>query len=267
MTAPSPLYIAATGMVAREFDVSIISGNLANMNTTAFKTQVAANKDLAYQNYSRMGINTGEGASVPNMIQVNLGVKVGGVYSQHSQGGFLPTPEQPYNMAINGKGFFVITLANGRRAYTRDGNFTLDADRNIVTVGDNQNLVTPNIQIPPEALEVAIDRFGVVTARMPDVIEWEELGQLEIATFANPSALEKIGDNLYYETIGSGAEVVGTAATDGVGEIQQGFLETSNVNSIMQMTALVNAQRGFEMCAKVMRTSAEMSKVVNDIRG
>jgi flagellar basal-body rod protein FlgG len=245
-------------MMAQQLNVEMISHNLANISTTGFKRQRAEFQDLLYQSQSRVGTNSSDaGTVVPTGIQLGLGVKTGAVYRIHDQG-TLQNTENPLDLAINGKGFFRVELPDGGFAYTRSGAFQLSPEGEIVT--PEGFLVSPGIIVPEDAIEISVNQVGEVQAKV-DVggeIQAQDLGQLDIVRFVNDGGLEAKGDNLFYVTASSGEEIVGVAGEEGFGTIIQGFLESSNVNPVTEITNMILAQRAYEMNSKVITTSEEM---------
>src|SRR5215813_13999627 len=226
--------IAATGMLAQQTNVEVIANNLANMNTTAYKTQRAEFQDLLYQNIERPGSAIADtGAVLPAGIQIGVGVRTGATYRITGQGNLAST-NNPYDVAINGKGFFHVLMPDGTDAYTRDGTFSLSPDGQIVTA--KGYVVVPGIAVPQDAVSVTINNVGQVQALVAGQTAPQTLGQLEMARFPNEGGLQAMGDNLYRETAASGGVLTGLPASPGFGSIQQGFLETSNVNSVKEIT-------------------------------
>jgi flagellar basal-body rod protein FlgG len=255
------LNIAATGMQAQQTNIDVISHNLANMTTTGYKRNRAEFQDLIYQNLRRVGSNSSDaGTIVPTGVQIGLGVKTGAVARTHEQGTMTGT-DNPLDVAINGKGFFVVQLPNGTQAYTRDGQFQISPQGEIVT--KDGYLVSPNIVIPENAVSISISKEGQVQATLDNQVDAVDLGQFDIANFINPAGLETIGDNLYLETAASGNAVLGLAGDEGFGALQQGFLEASNVNPVSEISSMIVAQRAYEMNSKVITASDEMLQALN----
>lgn len=258
------LSIAATGMLAQQLNVEVISNNIANMNTTAFKRQRADFQDLLYQNLERMGAaSSDQGTVVPSGIQVGSGVKTGSVYRITAQGD-LTTTESPYDLAIEGKGFFRVRLPTGETAYTRAGSFGLSATGEIVT--QDGYVIEPGIVIPNGATSTTINAQGQVYVRLAGQTSDTLVGQFDLANFANEAGLEAQGSNLYLETAASGSPQTGTPGSTGYGKLTQGFLETSNVNAVAEITALITAQRAYEMNSKVITASDEMLSMTARLR-
>jgi flagellar basal-body rod protein FlgG len=258
------LNTAATGMQAQQLNVEVIANNIANMNTTGFKRQRAEFQDLLYQNVERMGVTSSDaGTIVPTGVQVGVGVKSGSVYRVTEQGNITQT-NNPFDMAIQGDGYYIVQMPDGRDAYTRAGNFARSPDGQIVT--EDGFIVAPGISIPEDAVGVSINREGIVQAIMPDGSDPQDVGALELARFVNPAGLEAIGDNLFLETAASGTANRGQPGGVGYGTVQQGFLETSNVNAVTEISALITAQRAYEMNSKVITTTDEMLRAASNLR-
>ncbi len=255
------LHIAATGMLAQQTNVNVISQNLANQTTTGYKLQRAEFQDLIYQDLRRIGSNSSDvGTIVPTGVQLGLGVKTGAI-SRNTEQGTVQQTENPLDLAIQGEGYFQIELPNGEIAYTRDGAFKLSPDGEIVTL--DGYIVEPAITVPEDAIDIAINAAGEVEVTLEGQVEPANLGQLEVSTFINPAGLEAIGDNLFLETPASGDPIVGIAGEEGVGTLLQGYLENSNVDPVREITNLIVAQRAYEMNSKVITTSDEMLQALN----
>lgn len=253
--------IAATGMQAQQTQVDTISHNLANMSTTGYKRHRAEFQDLIYQDLRRVGTNSSDaGTIVPTGVQIGLGVKVAAVSRAHEQGTMQNT-SNPLDVAIQGRGFYRIELPTGEFAYTRDGQFQLSPEGEIVT--KDGYIVAPNIVVPDEAISVSISKEGQVQAIIDGQVEPADLGQFDLATFINPAGLDAIGDNMYLATAASGDEIIGLAGEEGFGTMLQGFLESSNVNPITEVTNMIVAQRAYEMNSKVITASDEMLQNLN----
>jgi flagellar basal-body rod protein FlgG len=258
------LSIAASGMQAQQLNVDVISHNIANMNTTSYKRQRAEFQDMLYQNLERPGsTSSASGAILPMGIQIGVGVRADAVGRITEQGG-IAASGNPYDIAIDGRGYFQITLPSGQTGYTRAGNFAVNADGQLVTA--DGYAIEPAITVPQEATGIQITRDGIVevtTAASPDP---QQIGQLEIATFINPAGLEAIGDNMYLETPASGAATTATPGSPGLGTVMQGFLELSNVNAVEEISALIVAQRAYEMNARVITAADEMLQSTTQLR-
>jgi flagellar basal-body rod protein FlgG len=258
------LSIAASGMQAQQTNVDVISHNIANMNTTAYKRQRAEFEDMLYQNVERPGAtSSASGNIMPLGIQLGVGVKTDAIARETEQGG-MDNTNNPYDMAIDGRGYFQITLPSGQLAYTRAGNFAVNADGQLVT--SDGYPVEPAITVPPEATAIAISRDGIVQATLSGQTQPQQLGQLEIANFINPAGLEAMGDNMYLETPASGAATTATPGQPGFGTIMQGYLEESNVNAVEEISSLIVAQRAYEMNARVITAADEMLQTTTQVR-
>ncbi len=258
------LNIGATGMLAQQLNVEVISHNIANMNTTAYTRRRVEFQDLLYQNLRRVGSDSSDtGTIVPAGVQVGLGVKTAAVYRITEQGNLTLT-ENTLDLAINGEGYFQVELPSGETAYTRSGAFQLSATGEIVTVDGFK--VLPGITIPNNAIDITINASGEVLVQIDGQVNPQNVGQLQLARFPNEAGLLAIGDNLYLETPASGTATTGTPESSGFGRVQQGFLETSNVNVVEEITNLITAQRAYEMNSKVIETSDQMMATMTNIR-
>jgi flagellar basal-body rod protein FlgG len=258
------LDIAGTGMQAQQTNVEVISNNMANMTTTGFKRRRVEFQDLIYQNLRRVGSNSSDsGAVVPSGAQVGLGVKTAAIYRINEQGNLQQT-SNTLDMAIQGNGYFQVTLPDGGTAYTRDGTFALAPDGTIVTA--DGLTVQPGLQIPSAATGVTINTSGQVQASIQGQTAPQLVGQLQLAAFPNEAGLDAQGGNLFMQTAASGAPVTGNPATAGFGTVEQGFIETSNVNVVTEITNLITAQRAYEMNSKVITSSDEMMSTLTNLR-
>ncbi|HEX5779095.1 MAG TPA: flagellar basal-body rod protein FlgG [Xanthobacteraceae bacterium] len=250
------LYTAATGMLAQEMNVEVISNNIANMRTTGFKRQRVEFQDLLYQNYRRVGTSTSDqGTRLPVGLDIGAGVKVVGTPRIMSQGSVLPT-EKELDVTIRGEGFFRVQMPDGRIAFTRAGSFELDAEGRVVT--PEGYVVDPGITVPQDAVGITINQQGLVQVMQPGQTAPSDIGQLQLARFVNKSGLQPIGDNLFLETASSGAPQDGTPGTEGFGNLLQGHLEQANVNSVTEISDLIAAQRAYSMNARVVSAADEM---------
>ncbi len=258
------LSIGATGMLAQQLNVEVISNNIANMTTTGYKRQRAEFQDLLYQSLRRVGsASSDNGTIVPAGVQVGAGVQAAAVYRIHEQGNMQLT-DNPLDLAINGHGFFQITLPDGTTSYTRAGSFQLNPSGEIVTA-DGYKVVGPSA-IPAGATQIAINESGEVLVSLNGQVQPQNVGQFQLATFPNEAGLEAIGNNMFLETPASGAATVGNPGTNGRGVIKQGMVETSNVNIVSEITQLITAQRAYEMNSKVITTTDEMMRSVSTMR-
>jgi len=250
------LSIAATGMAAQQTNVEVIANNLANMNTTGYKAQRAAFQDLLYQNVQAAGAQSSDtGTLLASGIQLGAGVRTAAVYRMTTAGALTST-SNTYDMAINGTGFFRVQLPDGTDGYTRDGNFQLSAEGQMVT--QQGYTVQPGITIPTSATSVTISTTGLVQVTLPSQTATQTVGQLELTRFPNEAGLKAQGDNLYTETSSSGGPQAGVPGSTGYGTIQQHFLEASNVDSVSEITSLIAAQRAYEMNSKVISAADTM---------
>ena len=258
------LNIAATGMLAQQQNVEVISNNIANMNTTGFMRRRTEFQDLIYQNLRRVGSTSSDaGNVVPSGVQVGLGVKLAAVYRIHEQGNLTAT-DNTFDLSVQGRGFFQITQPDGSTAFTRDGSFQLSPAGQIVT--HDGLALNPAITVDAAATDVTINSTGEVLVKLAGQITPTNAGQIQLATFPNDAGLEAIGDNLYLETPASGTATAGNAGATGFGTILQGFLETSNVNAVSEVSELISAQRAYEMNSKVIQASDEMMGTLNQIK-
>lgn len=258
------LSIGATGMLAQQLNVEVISNNIANMNTTGFKRRRAEFADLLYQDQRRVGSASSDaGTIVPAGVQIGVGVKPTAIYRIVEQGS-LQITDNPLDIAIQGKGYFEVEMPNGDIGYSRAGALTRSADGTVVTA--DGYIVMPGITIPEDATSVTINATGEVYIKLDGQVAPQNVGQLELATFVNEGGLQAIGDNYFLETTASGAPIVGTPGSAGFGTVQQGFLEVSNVNVVSEITNLITAQRAYEMNSKVIQTSDDMMGTLTQMR-
>ena len=257
------LRTAATGMAAQQLNVEVISNNIANMNTVAFKRQRAEFQDLLYQTLETAGAQTSDqGTIVPTGVQIGAGVKAGSVYRIGTQGALTRT-DNKYDLAIDGRGYFQVLTPQGDTAYTRAGNLAINDQGQLVTQDGYQ--IQPAVSIPSDALDVVISKSGQVQVTQangtPTVI-----GTLELATFVNEGGLIAQGSNLFRESGASGPPTTGTPGSVGFGSLMQGYTEASNVDAVAEITALIVAQRAYEMNSKVISTADSMLAVANQVK-
>jgi flagellar basal-body rod protein FlgG len=253
MTAQS-LWISKTGLDAQQTRMSLISHNLANVNTTGFKKERGDFEDLLYQNVRQVGAQSTQNTTLPSGLQVGLGVRIAATERIHTQGNLQQTGNV-LDVAIQGKGFLQILMPDGTINYTRDGTLKMDSEGQIVTA--NGNPLEPAVTVPPTATSVTIGTDGTVSALVSGGTT-ETLGQITLASFVNPTGLESVGDNLYRQSVASGDPVVSTPGTDSLGTLQQGFLETSNVNVVEELVNMIETQRAYEMNSKAVETTDQM---------
>ena len=258
------LWTAGTGMMAQQTNVEVISNNIANMSTTGYKRRRAEFQDLIYQNMRRVGSQSSDtGTTLPGGAQVGLGVRTAAIYRIHEQGSLQQT-ENRFDLAIRGNGFFTVTLPSGEAAYTRDGTFGLSPEGVIVTAEGYP--VSPGITIPANARDVTINANGEVQAKLDGQTNPQTVGQLQLSIFANEGGLEAMGDNLLLASPSSGAAQGGAPGAPGFGNVMQGFVETSNVNVVQEITSLITAQRAYEMNSKVVTATDEMMSTLSRMR-
>jgi flagellar basal-body rod protein FlgG len=258
------LDIAGTGMQAQQTNVEVISNNIANMSTTGFKRRRAEFQDLIYQNLRTVGSNSSDnGTVVPSGAQIGLGVKTAAIYRITEQGTLSQT-SNTLDMAIQGNGYFQVTLPSGETAYTRDGTFALAPDGTIVTADGYP--VAPGIVVPTNATSVSVNASGQVQATIAGQTAPNTLGQLQLAAFPNEAGMDAQGDNLFMQTAASGTAVSGAPGSPGFGSVMQGYVESSNVNVVTEITSLITAQRAYEMNSKVITSSNEMLQTLTNLR-
>ena len=257
------LNISATGMMAQQTNVEVISNNIANLTTTGYKRRRAEFQDLIYQNLRRTGTQTSEtGTLLPSGAQLGLGVRTAAIYRISEQGNLQQT-ENRFDLAIRGNGFFQILLPSGETAYTRDGTFGLSPEGTIVTA--EGYTVQPGINIPTGAKDVTINAVGEVIVKI-DNRPPEVIGQIQLAIFANEGGLDAIGENMFLVTPSSGDAQQGPPGSVGYGQLLQGFIETSIVNVVQEITSLITAQRAYEMNSKVITATDEMLSTLARLR-
>lgn len=258
------LKIAATGMTAQQLRVETISNNLANMNTTGYNARRAEFADLHYQQVSRAGtVSAADGTVLPTGVQLGLGVRPAAV-TIHLEQGALSATGSDLDVAIEGRGYLEVTLPSGQAAFTRDGSLKRSAEGLIVT--SDGYTVAPEITLPIDARSVSINAAGEVYAYFDDAAEGQLLGQFTLSSFSNPKGLEAIGSNLFTETEASGAPTTGNPGEDGLGTLRQGYLEDSSVDAVKEVTELIEAQRGYEMNAKVISAVDQMMGATTQVR-
>lgn len=257
------LHTSATGMSAQESNVNTISNNIANVNTAGFKKARTEFDDLLYETVQEAGSKSSGNSDYNVGVQVGSGAKVSATRKIHSQGAPQMT-NNPYDLMVNGEGFFGIIGPNGELKYTRDGSFNVDAQGNLVSRAGHK--VFPGVVVPPNIMKINISEDGVVDAYTRDSIDPINLGQIPVFTFVNPTGLRSEGGNLLGATSGSGQPMQNRAGENGSGIIMQGAIETSNVNVMNEMTDLIKAQRAYEMNSKVMGIADQMLQTVNNIR-
>jgi len=249
------LWAAKTGLDAQNTRMAVIANNLANTNTTGFKSGRAAFQDLMYQNVRQVGAQSTQNTQYSTGLTLGTGVRIVGTSKDYAQGSVLQTNGK-LDMSVNGRGFLQITMPDGTLAYTRDGAFSLDSQGNMVTASGYA--VQPAISIPASAQSVTIGNDGVVSVTTVGSPKPTQVGQIQLADFINVEGLQPVGNNLLVESGASGAPQVGTPGTNGLGSLQQGALETSNVNSVTELVSMIECQRSYEMNSKAISTTDSM---------
>ncbi|MEZ5727625.1 MAG: flagellar basal-body rod protein FlgG [Burkholderiaceae bacterium] len=249
------LWIAKTGLDAQQMQLDAISHNLANVATYGYKRSHAVFEDLLYQNIRQAGGNSTQQTQLPTGLQLGTGVRPVATNRIFTQGNLQQTGNQ-LDLAVNGNGFFPIQMPDGTQAYTRDGSFRIDAQGQIVT--SNGNPLSPPITLPSNTTSITIGQDGVVTAQVAGQVAPSQLGQIQLATFVNPAGLDPKGQNLFTETAASGTPTLGTPGLNGAGLLSQGYVETSNVNVVEELVAMIQTQRAYEINSKSIQTSDQM---------
>ncbi len=257
------LFTAATGMLAQQLNLDVIANNLANVNTNGFKKSKADFQDLMYQIVEEPGTTANQQGTSPTGIQIGLGVRPAAVGKIHSQGDFESTGN-PFDVAIEGDGFFQITLPNGEQRYTRSGAFKQD-ETGILVNSDGYQL-SPTITIPTDAIGITISSDGIVSVRQPGSTTLSQVGQIQTARFQNPAGLRASGRNLFEETEASGAATLGTPGDTGLGTLAQGFLESSNVSVVEEIVSMVTGQRAYEANSKVIQTADQLLSTAINVK-
>ncbi len=257
------LHTAALGMKAQQIGVDNIANNLANANTTGYKRSTVVFQDLLYQTVQASGPGEAAGGAPPASLQLGHGAAAIATVRNFSQGGFQRTGN-PFDLAINGDGFFQVRRPDGSMAYTRDGTFTLGPEGTLVT--QTGLTVVPGISIPPDAVHVHVSQDGLVTARLQGEPEPIQIGQIELASFTNPGGLRPLGGNLFEQTAASGPPFIALPGRTGTGTVRQGFLEASNVDVVQAMVNLIEAQRAYEINSKMVTTSEDMLQIANNLK-
>jgi len=255
------MWIAKTGLDAQQTRMSVISNNLANVNTTGFKRGRAVFEDLLYQNVRQSGAQSSEDTQLPSGLMIGTGVRTVATQKLFNQGNLVQTGNS-LDLAIEGRGFFEILRPDGSLAYTRDGSFQLDRDGQMVTAGGY--VLQPGINIPPNVKSITIGEDGTVSVLEAGANAPTQIGTLQTVDFINPAGLEPIGQNLFVETASSGDPQNGSPGLDGLGRLVQGALETSNVNTVEELVNMIETQRTYEMNSKAIATADQMLQFVNN---
>jgi flagellar basal-body rod protein FlgG len=249
------LWIAKTGLDAQQTRMSVISNNLANVNTTGFKQDRAVFEDLLYQTVRQPGAQSSSSTQLPSGLMVGTGVRTVATEKLHTQGNIQQT-ENALDMAIQGRGYFQILMPDGSLSYTRDGTFQVDSTGQIVM--SNGYPLEPAITVPQDTLSITVGSDGTVSALQSGQSSPTVLGNIDLADFVNPTGLQPIGENLFKETAASGAPVTGTPGLTGIGTVVGGALETSNVNVVTELINMIETQRAYEMNSKAISTADQM---------
>ncbi|ANF58371.1 flagellar basal-body rod protein FlgG [Halotalea alkalilenta] len=249
------LWIAKTGLEAQQTQLDVTANNLANVGTNGFKRSRAVFQDLLYQNMRQPGALSSNQTNLPSGLQLGTGVRTVATERIHTQGNLEETGNSK-DLAINGQGFFAVQMPDGTLGYTRDGSFQVDQNGQMVTASGYP--LQPAIVIPPNALSVSVARDGAVTVTQPGTTANVQVGQLQLSMFVNPTGLQSIGDNLYLETEASGAANDSEPGLNGAGVLYQSYVETSNVNVVEEMVAMIETQRAYEINSRAVSTSDQM---------
>ncbi|MDT4290366.1 flagellar basal-body rod protein FlgG [Methylomonas sp. MO1] len=253
------LWVAKSGLDAQQTRMAVISNNLANVNTTGFKKARPIFADLMYQNVRQAGAQSTQNTQLPTGLQLGTGVRTVATEKLHTQGNILQTGNS-LDIAVSGRGFMQILMPNGDINYTRDGSFKMDSTGQVVT--SNGMPLEPAITIPQDALSITIGQDGTVSVTQPGAAAANQVGQIQIADFINTAGLEPIGDNLFRETVASGAPIIGAPGENELGTMIQGSLETSNVNVVEELVNMIETQRAYEMNSKAISTTDQMLSFV-----
>jgi flagellar basal-body rod protein FlgG len=257
----SALWVAKTGLDAQQTRLSVISNNLANANTMGFKSGRAVFEDLLYQNVRQVGAQSSEGTQLPTGLMIGTGVRTVATEKNHAQGNLVQT-EGSLDLAIQGRGFFQVLRPDGTLSYTRDGSFQLSATGEVVTAGGY--LLQPAITVPTDAQSVTIGSDGIISVTTSGSSAPTQIGNIQLADFANPTGLQAIGENQYVESGASGSPKTGTPGLNSLGSLVQGALESSNVNSVKELVSLIETQRAYEMNSKAISTADQMLQYLNN---
>lgn len=254
------LWVAKTGLDAQQTRLSVVSNNLANVSTNGYKRSRAVFEDLLYQNVRQPGSQSSQDTYLPTGLMLGTGVRTVATQKIHSQGAPVPT-DNGFDVMITGRGFFQVLMPSGEIGYSRDGAFHVDANGQLVT--SNGYLVQPVITIPEDAISVDIGSDGTVNATLPGQPQPSQLGVIQLADFVNPAGLQPVGENLFIETVSSGAPIAGNPGLEGMGGLLQGSLEGSNVNAVEELVNMIETQRAYEMNSKAISTADQMLSYVN----
>lgn len=257
----SSLWVAKTGLDAQQTRLSVISNNMANVNTTGFKRSRAVFEDLLYQNVRQVGAQATQDTTLPSGLSLGTGVRVVATEKTHTQGNIVQT-DKSLDVAIQGRGFIQVLMPNGDLAYSRDGSLQVNANGEVVTAQGYQ--VQPTITVPQNALSLTIGSDGIISVLQPGATGATQIGDIQLADFINPTGLQSMGENLYIESGSSGTPQVGAPGLNGLGTIIQGSIETSNVNVVEELVSMIETQRAYELNSKAISTSDQMLQYVNN---
>lgn len=256
----SALHVSQTGLSAQDKQLNTISNNLSNVGTVGFKRDRAVFEDLLYQTERQPGGLANQNNELPSGLQLGTGVRVVSTQKEFTTGN-LKVTDQPLDVAIDGRGFIQVLQPDGNVAYTRNGQLQINGEGELVT--NSGHLVEPGIVVPENASQINISEDGIVSAHFEGDPDPQEIGQIQLADFINPSGLESVGGNLYVETVASGAPVVGAPGQEGMGSLKQGMLESSNVDIVQEMVDMISTQRAYEMNSKVVSSADQMLQYIN----
>lgn len=255
------LWVAKTGLDAQQTRMTVVSNNLANVNTNGFKKGRAIFEDLLYQNVSQAGGATSQDTEQPTGLSLGTGVRVVATEKNFTQGSVVNTGN-PFDLMVSGRGFFQILLPDGSQAYTRDGSFKIDSEGRVVTASGYE--LQPSLNVPPGVTSVTVSTDGLVQATVSGQVDPVTLGTIQLADFINPAGLQPRGQNLLVETAASGTPQVGNPALEGRGELVQGAVEGSNVNVVEELVGMIETQRAYEMSSKAIAVSDQMLQYLNN---
>ena len=255
------MHVAKTGLNAQSLRMQVIANNLANVNTTGFKRDRANFETLLYQVVRPAGAQTADGSALTSALAVGTGVRVVSTEQIHTQGA-LVTTDNALDVAIDGQGFLQVLMPDGRIGLTRNGALSRNADGVLTTASGY--VLQPEIQIPDDAASITISGDGIVSVTLPGEVEPQEVGQITLATFANPRGLEPVGENMVVETVASGPAVVAAPLEDGMGSLVQGALESSNVNVVQELVDMIETQRAYEINSRSISATDEMMRYLTN---
>nr|WP_206202501.1 flagellar basal-body rod protein FlgG [Thioalkalivibrio sp. XN279] len=258
------MWIAKTGLDAQQTRMSVISNNLANVNTTGFKKGRAVFEDLIYQNVRQAGAQSSQDTQLPSGLMLGTGVRTVATEKTFTQGNLVQT-DNALDLAINGRGFLQILMPDGTVGYTRDGSMKLDSEGRMVTAGGYE--LQPGIVLPQNTQSISISSDGIVTATVPGSVAPVQVGTLQLADFINPAGLQPAGENLFLETAASGSPQVGNPGLNGLGSLLQGSLEGSNVNTVEELVNMIETQRAYEINSKAISAADQMLQYANNQLG